>query len=455
MAIQGGSAGRHWSSGTAFIMAAIGGAVGLGNIWRFPFVVGSNGGSAFVLAYLVAVIAIALPLLLAEMAVGRVGGMSAPNSIRKLAKETGSSPLWIGLGWLNMATLFLVLSFYSVIAGWTLAYTFKLGLGSLAGLDSAGVGAAFDGMLANPWELLFWGATTMALTMFIVAQGLAGGIERAISILMPAFFVVLLGFVVYSLITAANAGVLERTFTYLFSPDFSKITPDVMLAAIGQAFYSVTVGTGIMLTYAAYLPREVNLARAGTIVVGADTVVAIVSGLAIFPIVFAFDLNPGEGPGLLFVTLSSAFAQMTAGSLVGSVFFGLVFVAALTSCIAILEPMVSRAEETASLGRGGATVLIGLAVFAFSLTTVLSFNVLAEFKPFAGKTLFDSIDYVASNLMLPLGGMLFAIFAGWRLSGDTVREALRLSDGAMFKLWRVSARYLGPLAIAVVLLVNL
>ncbi|MBT8137901.1 MAG: sodium-dependent transporter [Gammaproteobacteria bacterium] len=445
------SAERSWSSGFGFIMATVGGAIGLGNIWRFPYAVGNNGGSAFVLAYLAALLLIALPLLLAEMSVGRAGGMSAPNSLRKLARESGSSSAWVGLGWLNMLTLFLVLSFYSVIAGWTLAYVIKLGSGMLSGLEISQVEAAFTGHLGKPAQLLGWHVVTMVLTMFIVSRGVSSGIERVTSVLMPLFFTVLVGLVIYAL----RVGDVAAALKYLFEPDFSQLTPRVMLEAVGQAFFSVTVGTGVMLTYAAYLPKEVPLARSATIAAGADTLVALLAGLAIFPIVFAYGLDPGEGAGLIFVTLSAAFAQMSGGAVLGTVFFLLVFVAALTSCIAILEPMVARAEEIGHINRPKATLLVGGAITLFGLSTIFSFNVWQDFRPVAGRNLFELFDYFVSNICLPLGGMLYAIFAGWKLTAETTRQSLSMSDGLLFQTWRFLTRYVAPLVIAVLLVFSL
>jgi NSS family neurotransmitter:Na+ symporter len=455
MTAQAGAHGtaphEQFRSSTTFILAAVGGAVGLGNLWRFPYVAGSNGGSVFVISYLIAVVCIALPLLMAEMVIGRRGGMSPTNTLRKLARETGSTRAWVSVGWLNFATLFLVLASYSVVAGWTLAYFIKTLGGSFAGVAPATVSAAFSELLSDPFEMIGWHIVTMVITVAIIGRGLHSGIERFTSVLMPMFFVVLVLLVGYSVWVGAT----REALAYLFQPDFSALTPGIVLAAIGQAFYSITVGVGFMLMYAAYLPKHVRLAPSAAIITGADTLIALLAGMAIFPIVFAYGLDPAEGTGLLFVTLSTAFAQMEGGQYIGSLFFLLAFIAALTSCIGALEPLVSRAEESRSISRPAAATLIGCLVGLFGLSTVFSFNVWADFRPLAGMTLQELGDWVTGSIMLPLGGMLYAIFAGWRLTREDAREALSMSDGFWFNCWYAATRYLAPVAIAGLLIANL
>ncbi len=396
-------------------------------------------------------VCIALPLLMAEMVIGRSGRMSPTNTLRKLARETGSAQAWVGLGRLNYLTLFLVLASYSVVAGWTLAYFLKTLTGTFAGQTPETVAAAFGSLLGDPVEMIGWHAVTMTITIAIIARGLHSGIERFTSIAMPAFFVVLFLLVIYSLVVGATSDALE----FLFAPDFSAVTPGIVLAAIGQAFYSITVGVGFMLMYAAYLPEHVRLAPSATIVAGADTLVALLAGFAIFPIVFAYGLDPGEGPGLLFVTLSTAFAQMPGGQIVGSLFFLLGFIAALTSCIGALEPLVSRAEEKGNLSRPAAAVAIGGLIALFGLSTVFSFNVWAEFTPIGGMTIYEFGDWLTGNILLPVGGMLYAIFAGWRLTREQTRVALSFDDALPFKAWYISTRYVAPIAIAGLLIANL
>ena len=442
---------ENWSSRIGFLMASIGAAVGLGNIWKFPYTLGAAGGSAFVIVYLIAIFLVAMPIMMGEMVIGRRGRMSAPNTMRKLAAEAGASPAWQGLGWMGLVAVFLVFSFFSVVAGWSLAYVVKTAAGQFSGASPAEAGAIFDAFLHQPGQTAFWHFVFMVMTVVIVSRGINSGIEKAVNILMPGLFVMLLGLVAYALTTGA-AG---EAISFLFVPDFSLLTPGVVLMAVGQAFFSVNVGIGIVLTYSAYLPAHVNLPRAALIISLGDTFVALLAGLAIFPIVFANGLDPAAGPGLIFVTLSAAFGQMPGGTFVGSLFFLFVFVAALTSSIAMLELMVSRAEEGSRLSRPQSALLLGLAVFLFGLLTVGSFSWWDEVRLLPGvpligdRSIFDFLDNLVTNFMLPIGGMLFALFAGWRISTETARAELALGDFG-FRVWRFLVRFVAPLAVGAV-----
>ena len=457
--MQQGSAGHHegWSSRIVFLMAAVGAAVGLGNLWKFPYTAGVNGGAAFVLVYLVAVAAVAIPIVIAELLIGRRGRMSPPNSFIALAKEAGASPGWQFVGWMNLLAVFLILSFYSVVAGWALAYVPKVALGDFTGASPEQVGAEFTALLASPGRLALLHALFMALTVSIVAVGLKRGIERAVRFLMPTLLLMLVALVIY----ATTTGDMGSTIEFLFQADFSKISAPVVLQAIGQAFFSVSVAMGLLITYGAYLDRETRLGSSAVYIAGADTVVALLSGLAIFPLVFANALDPAEGPGLLFVTLPIAFGQMPAGALFGAMFFLLVLISAITSSIAILEPMVSWAEEHHWMRRGPAAVVAGVAAWVVGLATVFSFNLWAGWFPlgrlerFRESTVFDLIDYLTSNLLLPLGGMLIAIFVGWVLTAETTRKELGVADTAIFRAWRFTLRFVTPLAVGWVLVASL
>jgi neurotransmitter:Na+ symporter, NSS family len=457
--VQQGSAGQHesWSSRIVFLMAAVGAAVGLGNLWKFPYTAGVNGGAAFVLVYLVAVAAVAVPIVIAELLIGRRGRMSPPNSFMVLAKEAGASRGWRFVGWMNLLAVFLILSFYSVVAGWALAYVPKIALGDFTGASADEVGAEFAALLASPGRLALLHALFMTLTVSIVAVGLKRGIERAVRFLMPALLLMLVALVIY----ATVAGDMGRTVEFLFQADFSKIRAPVVLQAIGQAFFSVSVAMGLLITYGAYLDRETRLGSSAIYIAGADTSVALLSGLAIFPLVFANGLDPAEGPGLIFVTLPIAFGQMPAGALFGAMFFLLVLVSAITSSIAILEPMVSWAEEHDRMRRGPAAIIAGVAAWVVGLATVFSFNLWAGWFPlgrlerFRESTVFDLIDYLTSNLLLPLGGMLIAVFVGWVLTAETTRNELGVADTATFRAWRFTLRFVAPLAVGWVLVASL
>ncbi len=448
---------ESWSGRLAFILAAIGAAVGLGNIWKFPYTLGSSGGSAFVLIYILAILLVATPIMLSEMIIGRHGRQSAPTALRKLALEGGSSPYWSILGWMGQLALVLVLSFYSVIAGWTVAYLFKTISGGLSGLSAEEVGRDFGAFLGEPGWMMLWHFLFTSITVFVVSRGVRVGLERLVRVLMPALFVMLLALVMHSAFTAD----FGAAFHFLFSVDLSKITPGVVLAAVGQAFFSVNVGVGAVLTYSAYLPKDVNLFRSALTISAGDTLVALLAGLAVFPIVFANGMNPGEGPGLIFVTLATAFAQMPGGTIIGTLFFAMLLFAALTSSISMLETMTARASEVRGLSRPKAASLIGTVTFVLGIVTVLSFSRWESFYPldafatFAGKTPFDLIDYLVSNVLMPLGGMLYALFAGWWISRQTLVDELGVGEGVLFELWLTLARIIAPLAIAAVFIYNL
>ncbi len=448
---------EQWSGRMIFILASIGAAVGLGNIWRFPYTLGSSGGSAFVLVYVLAILLVATPIMLAEMVIGRRARRSAPAALQHLAEQGGNSKHWAIVGYMGLFALVLVLSFYSVIAGWTAAYLVKSASGALAGLSANEIGQGFEDFLHDPRPMIFWHLLFTAGTVFVVSKGVKVGIEKLVTILMPALFLILIALV----INAAIVGDFATAFKFLFTPDMSKLTPPIILAAVGQAFFSVNVGVGAVLTYAAYLPKDVNLFRAAITISLGDTLVALLAGLAIFPIVFANDLDPAGGPGLIFVTLSTAFARMPGGAFIGTAFFVMLLFAALTSSISMLETMTARAKEVRGLSRPTAAMLIGTCTFFIGLVTVFSFSTWENFYPlggidiFAEKTPFDLIDYAVSNILMPIGGILYAIFAGWWLSRESLVEEIGVGDGAVFKAWLLLVRVIAPFAVGVIFLFNL
>ena len=447
---------QTWSSGLVFLLAAVGAAVGLGNIWKFPYTAGVSGGGAFVVIYIVAIAVVAAPIVMAELLIGRRGQRSPPGCFRALAERAGASRQWAAVGWLNITAVFLILTFYSVIAGWALAYVPRIASGQFAGATAAGVDEGFGKLLASPGEMMLWHAIFIVLTAFIVGRGLHRGIESAVKVMMPTLFALLLVLVGY----AAVAGDFSATLRFLFSVDFSKVDANVVLAAIGQAFFSVSVAMGLLIAYGRHLPKGIRIPQAALIIAGADTLVALLAGLAIFPIVLANGLDPAEGPGLIFVTLPLAFDQMPAGTLFGTAFFVLLILAALTSSIAIVEPLVLRATENGRFGRKQAAFIVAGAAWVLGLGTVFSFNIWADIHPlgfigaFENKTIFDVVDYFASNIMLPLGGVLIAVFVGWIMSREDTRDELGLPDTLAFKSWRWLVRYLVPLAVSAVLVSN-
>jgi len=437
-----------WSSRTAFILAAAGSAVGLGNIWRFPYLTSDNGGGAFVLVYLACIALVGLPILIAEVLIGRHGRQSPINTLLNLARETGHSKAWSVIGVMGMAAAVLILSFYSVVAGWTLHYAW-LYLAQLFGGAGISDGAAtFGALLADPKTLLLWHSVFMVMTIGVVALGVEKGLERAVKFLMPALFVMLILLVAYG----ARTGHLGSAAAFLFTPDFSKINGNVVLAALGQAFFSLSLGLAGMMAYGAYLPRDVSIPRAGVAIALTDTAVALLAGLAIFPVLFAFGLEPtGGGPGLIFTTLPMAFADMWGGLIYGLAFFLLLTVAAWTSSISMLEPPTAYIVERTNLSRRSAAIGAGIFVWVIGILTLLGFNVWSSVT-IGGKDIQGAIEFVASDVMLPLGGLLISLYAGWVLDRSLTRKELPGIPAGVYELWRWTVRVVAPLLVLYILI---
>ena len=448
---------QTWSNWPTFIMAVAGSAVGLGNVWKFPYITGENGGGAFVIVYLACIAAIGLPVMIAEIMLGRRGRRSPVNSMVELARESNQSARWGLLGVMMMLAAFLILSFYSVVAGWALPYVWHAVSGVFSGASADEVGGMFGGLLASPGQLLVWHTVFMVLTLAVSASGVKGGIERAVSILMPGLFVLLAVLIGYNLV--ADASSFARALGFLFDPDFSKLTWEAVLTAIGHAFFTLSVAGGAVFAYGSYLERDTSIASTSFAIATVDTLVALMAGLAIFPIVFANGLEPGAGPGLVFVTLPIAFGKMPAGQIIGTLFFVMLVFAAWTSSISMLEAIVEWLQERC-LGRGTASASVAGAAWLLGVTTVLSFNAWQDFHPlgfidrFDGKTLFDLYDFLTANIMLPLGALLMAIFAGWLMSAEDTTEELAMGSSG-YGLWRVLIRYVAPIGIGVIFVVNL
>lgn len=435
----------EWSNRWIFILAATGSAVGLGNIWKFPYITGENGGGAFVLVYLLCIAAIGIPIMMAEVLLGRRGRKSPINTMRDLAATEGVSKYWQYLGWSGVVAGFLILSYYSVIAGWALAYVEKAISGGFTGQTADQIGKLFEGFVENPGELLFWHSVFMLMTMFVVARGVKKGLEAAIRFLMPALFLLLIIMVGY----AINTGAFTQGVAFLFEPNFSQLSWGAVLTAMGHAFFTLSLGMGAIMIYGSYMPHEASIAKTSIIVAGADTLVALLAGMAIFPIVFANGLEPGAGPGLVFVTLPIAFGQMPGGLFFGTVFFVLLTFAAWSSAISLIEPAVAWLVENRQWSRLKASILAGLITWVVGLGTVLSFNKWSELKLF-GKTFFDLLDYLTANIMLPLGGVFIAIFAAWIMSRQSTLDELSMGDHAGYKLWRVLVQFIAPIAVVIV-----
>ncbi len=444
----------QWSSRLAFVLAATGSAVGLGNIWKFPYIAGENGGGAFVLVYLACIAVIGIPIMMAEVLIGRRGRQSPVNTMRELAAEANAGRAWVLLGWAGVLAGFLILSYYSVIAGWALAYVFRTGSGLFTGLTADGVQSIFTSLVSDPERLVAWHTIFITMTMVVVARGVRGGLEKAVKFLMPALFVLLFVLVGF----AWNSGSFEQGLEFLFQPDFSKLSGNGILIAMGHAFFTLSLGMGAIMVYGSYLPAGTSIAKVSIAVSVMDTLVALLAGMAIFPIVFANGLEPGAGPGLIFQTLPIAFGHMDYGAFFGMLFFVLLVFAAWSSAISLIEPAVAWLVENKGMTRVTASVAAGFVTWLFGLRTVVSFNLWSEFKPlsayevFADSTVFDLLDYLTANIMLPLGGLLIAVFAAWKMSRASSVDELGMGDRFFYRLWRFLVRYITPVAVIIVFL---
>tara|TARA_Y100001970_G_scaffold205048_1_gene249674 strand:+ start:214 stop:1614 length:1401 start_codon:yes stop_codon:yes gene_type:complete len=432
-----------WSSRWTFILAATGSAVGLGNIWKFPYMAGDNGGGAFVLVYLACICIIGLPIMLGEIMIGRRGRSSPANSMRSLAAEAKTVSAWTLLGATGALAGLLILSFYSVAAGWAMSYIFNGFQNITAELSSS----SFNNLLSSPSSLIFWHTLFISLTIFIVARGILQGLEKWINTLMPILFLIILLLCIY----AMQTGAFLEGLRYLFMPDFSKINPQVMLEALGQAFFTLSLGMGAIMAYGAYMPSNQNIGRTAVSVAALDTGVALLAGIAIFPIVFANGLAPSEGPGLVFVTLPIAFSAMPLGILFGTLFFVLLSIAALSSSISLIEPGVAWLIESLKIKRTTATIVLGFTAWFLGLFSALSFNLISEFTIF-GRNFFDATDFLTSQIMLPLGGIFIAIFVGWIMKKEHVLDGLGFKEDIIFKAWYFSVRYIAPTLVGLVFL---
>ncbi len=443
----------RWSSNLVFLIIAIGTEAGIANVWKFSYLAGANGGGLFVALYFIALIAIAVPALMAEMLIGRHGGKSAVGSMSILVTRDGIAPFWKVFGVMATIAVFLILSYYCVICGWMLDY-FVFGLrGGFKGIDAAGAAAAYNGMLADPTTMLVYSGAIVAITAIVVAGGVNKGIERVSGILTPVRFAILLCLLIYS-VGFADIG---SAFRFLFIVDWSHLTPGVVVTAMGQAFFSLGIGVGVMLTMGAYMKPEYSIPRAVFTVAIAQGLVALIAGLSIFPLVFTYGLAPTQGPGLIFVTLPVAFGKMPYGQLFGTGLFLTLSFAAITATTVILETVVSVLQDYSRLSRRALTYAVAALIWLAGIVTVLSFNRWSTLYPLrylgisSSKTPFDLLDYLTSNLMMPAGGLMVALIAGWALSQDVTRKELGL-DGLAFALWRALVRYLVPLAILIIFL---
>ncbi|MDW7670303.1 MAG: sodium-dependent transporter [Bacillota bacterium] len=432
---------ENWGSRFGFIMAAAGSAVGLGNIWRFPYMAGANGGSAFILIYLVFVFVIGLSVMIAEFAVGRRTSLAAVGAYKSYSNR------WTFAGVLGVVSAFFIMGFYPVVGGWALAYVFKSLTGLLANADA--IGDTFGAFITSPTEPLIWFVIFLAMNIIIVAKGISGGIEKAGKILMPTLFVLLILIAIRS-ITLPGAG---AGLDFLFTPDFSEVTGQTFLAALGQAFFSLSLGMGCMITYGSYLSKSEKLPNNALIVTALDTGVALLAGIAIFPALFAFGMEPAAGPGLVFVVVPIIFSQMGGiGTLFAAIFFIALTVAALTSSVSLMEVVAAYLIDQRQMERKKAVYGTGVIMVITGILSSLSLGVMSGVT-FLGVGVFDFFDILTDKIFLAIGGMLLAIFVGWVVKKEDLED--ELTNGGtlkfgLFTVWYNIVKYVIPVAVAIV-----
>jgi len=444
---------NRWSSRYAYVLAATGAAVGLGNIWKFPYIMGENGGGAFVFVYLLCIFLIGIPVMMAEVVIGKRGRSTPANAIAHVATESGHSSHWSIIGTIGVLAGFLILSFYAVIAGWAAAYVFFAGSGEFSAAaanpatNTEVIGALFTDLITSVSQLLIWSTMIIVATIYVISKGVKNGLETAITYLMPSLLLLLVGIMIYS----AIVGDFAAAFDFMFHVDFSQLTIEGALVALGHAFFTLSLAMGIMMIYGAYLPKGVSIVKTSITIAIADTVVALIAGLAIYPIVFANGLEPSAGPGLLFQSIPIAFGSMPFGDVVGTLFFIMIVFAAFTSAIALLESPTAYLVERQGMSRTKAAITAGVAVWALSLCTIYSFAG-AEWTKLSfgmGGDIFEFLDYITANILLPLGGICISIFAGWFIKPEVLKEEFNMS-AMSFSIVQLLLRFIAPIGILLV-----
>lgn len=441
---------EHWGSKLGFIMATAGSAVGLGSLWRFPYTIGQNGGGAFVLLYILFTFIIGIPVFIAEIIVGRATQKGAVSAYGNLSRNSSH---WKMVGWLNVLTNFLILSYYSVVAGWALNYTFMSLNSFTSGKTPDQIRGIFDVVFTSSDSNIFWHFLFMLLTIGVVYGGIRKGIEYWSKILTPALFIILLALLCFS-ITLPGFG---EAFEFTFYPAFDKLSPDGVLAALGMSFWTLSIGLGIALTYGSYMKPTQNIPKTGFIIATISVLVSIFSALMIFPVVFTFGFEPEAGAGLVFKTLPVLFNQLPATLIISTVFFMLFVFAALTSSISIFEVLVSNLIELMQWTRQKAVLIGGAAIFIFGIPSALSGSG-ALFpnwqKMYGGKNFFDTVNDVTGNWMMPLAGILVSIFVGWTLDKNLVKSEYDKGTTMyrFYKIWIFLIRWVAPVGIFLIML---
>ncbi|ENH97670.1 sodium-dependent transporter [Gracilibacillus halophilus YIM-C55.5] len=436
---------ENWASRLGFMLAAMGSAVGLGNIWRFSYVAGENGGGAFLLLYILSVLVIGIPLLLVEVSIGRKAQQDIVGSYQKLAPKKP----WYMFGYLGVISAFLILSFYSVVAGWAIYYWWGYLTGALFNRPEGGYGAAFSTFTSQDYSPLLWHALFLGITMIIVLVGVKKGIEMANKVLMPILAIMMVALAVYSLTLPGAA----EGMRFLFQPDWSVLeNPSVYIAALGQAFFSLSLGVGTMMTYGSYLTKQHKLPSATAGIGIMDTLFAVISGIVIFPAVFAFGIEPSSGPPLVFITLPEIFHQMAFGGVIGFVFFTALSLASISSSISLLEVPVAYLMRAAKMKRRSASLLVGVVIFFSGAAVSLGMGRWSDVTIIGNNNIMDSMDFLASNLFLPIGGLTMALFVGWYFTKQQALDASDLTNTAIGPIWYTVIKYIAPLLILLIFL---
>lgn len=450
MALQQKGMHGTWASRWTFIMAATGSAVGLGNMWKFPYVAGINGGGAFVLVYLGCILLIGVPVMMSEVLIGRHGRQSPVNSMKETVTDSNANSKWRYVGWIGVLAGLLILSFYAVIAGWALDYILLMSSGELQGVNGSGAGAAFENLLASPLRLILWQTVFLGLCVAVVIGGVKKGLGLAVETLMPLLFVmliILLGFSFFK-------GNFQAAFDFLFSFNLDALSWRGVLEAMGQAFFTLSIGMGAIMAYGAYMPQDANIGKTVLIVAFFDSAVAIISGLIIFSIVFATPgLEPSAGPGLMFISLPVAFGSISGGLLIGATFFILVSIAAWSSAISLLEPCVAWLMELKNLSRAKANLIIIFITWILGLGSVFSFNIWSDYS-FMGFNFFDFLDFLTANIMLPISGLFITLFVAYVINSEIVSFEMQGTSGVILNLWRIAIRFIAPFAISLVFIMG-
>ena len=446
-----------WSSGYKFILATIGAAIGLANIWRFPYVAGTSGGSTFVLVYIVVSLLFVMPIIIAELMIGRYSGKSMIGSMRKTAIDHNASPRWSLVGYLGILAMTLIQFFYFVIAGWVLYYfvlSVSVGFNGVNAQSSSGM---FDALKQNPYALVGCQTSLIVITGYIIAKGVRKGVEKSVSWLMPVLFISLTLFVCYGI----YLGTLKEAAVFLFSLDYKKLNFEIIQLAIGQAFFSIGAGVGFIMTYGAYLKKDVSISKSALIIITADVGAALLAGLAVYSVVFAFELSADAGPGLIFVALPVAFGQMQLGTVFGVIFFGALLAAVIPTLISGYEQAVCWLIELNIGNRARMSVLYGILIWLGGLPAILSFNYwsgiyLFDFIPILkGKNIFELYEIVAIVFLIPVCGVAIAIFSGWLIPDKTCQSELGTMNSSLYALWKFLLKFVAPLCLLLIFFTNI